>query len=120
MNAKQFNDKIKALYTSYGVGFDDNLRAEIKTPFGVVYLSAEWSPRIKVANIHSRIIGDIDGIRKETFYGFNPLNGKFNRYYSDPSECIVDFDEYIYLLLLLSANDTQKEALKTVYENTVV
>ena len=45
---------------------------------------------------------------------------KFNRYYSEPSECIVDFDEYIYSLLLLSANDTQKEALKTVYENTVV
>ena len=59
--SKEFNKYKTALYKKYGaVKSETSHEVKVLTHFGVLYISSEWSPQIKVANIHSRLEGDIN------------------------------------------------------------
>ena len=97
MNAKEFNKYKTALYKKYGAVLTDlSYEVKVLTPFGVVYISAEWSPKIKVANIHSRLEGDAKEFKEVTGYNINTYNGKCNFYYSSPLECLDELEEYLF------------------------
>ena len=96
MNAKEFNKYKTALYKNYGAELTD-LSHEVKvlTPFGTLYISAEWTPKIKVANIHSRLEGDINKFIEVTGFELNKYNNKYNFYFNDPSDCLDELDKYL-------------------------
>jgi len=96
MTAKQFNSKKVALYKKYGaIKTDFSHEVFINTDFGKMYVSAEYTPRIKVAHIHSKLDGDAQGFKDATGYEINTYNGKFNTY-SDCSEYILnELDEFL-------------------------
>lgn len=96
MNTKEFNKYKTALYKKYGAELT-NLSHEVKvsTPFGVLYISAEWSPQIKVANIHSRLEGNAIEFIKVTKFEINKYNNKYNFYFNNPLDCLDELEEYL-------------------------
>ena len=98
MNAKEFNKYKTALYKKYGAELTD-LSHEVKvlTPFGTLYISAEWTPRIKVANIHSRLEGNSLQFKEVTGYNINTYNGKCNFYSSNPEWILDTLEDYLTL-----------------------
>jgi hypothetical protein len=106
MNAKNYNTAKEKLYKKAGLKKTDlSHEVMIKIPFGIVYISSEWLPRIKVANIHSKLIGDIKAFKSETGYNINEYNGKFNSYFDNPFDCFDELDEYIGNLLFLAGKE---------------
>ena len=106
MNAKEFNKYKTALYKKYGAELKD-LSHEVKvlTPFGVLYISAEWSPKIKVANIHSRLEGDKEKFKTEISNQMNTYNGKCNFYFNNPLDCLDELENY---LIKISGKENDK------------
>ena len=103
MNAKEFNKYKTALYDKYGaVKSETSHEVKVLTPFGTLYISAEWSPQIKVANIHSRLEGDVNKFVEVTGYNINTYNGKCNFYYSSPLDCLDELEEYLSNMVYLS------------------
>lgn len=96
MNAKEFNKYKTALYKKYGAELTD-LSHEVKvlTTFGTLYISSEWSPRIKVASIHSRLEGNSLQFKEVTGYNINTHNGKCNFYFGSPLDCLDELEEYL-------------------------
>ena len=110
MNAKEFNKYKTALYNKYGaVKSETSHEVKVFTPFGVVYISAEWSPQIKVANIHSRLEGNANEFKKVTGYDINTYNGKCNFYYSSPLDCLDELEEYLSNMVYLSGEKEKTE-----------
>lgn len=96
MNAKEFNKYKTALYKKYGAELTDfSHEVKVLTPFGTLYISSEWSPQIKVANIHSRLEGNANEFKEVTYYGINTYNGKCNFYYNNPIDCLDELEEYL-------------------------
>ena len=96
MNAKEFNKYKTALYKKYGAELTDfSHEVKVLTPFGTLYISAEWTPKIKVANIHSRLEGDINKFIEVTGFELNKYNNKYNFYFNDPSDCLDELDKYL-------------------------
>ena len=97
MNAKEFNKYKTTLYKKYGAELTDfSHEVKVLTPFGVVYISAEWSPKIKVANIHSRLEGNSLQFKEVTGYNINTYNGKCNFYFSSPLDCLDELEKYLF------------------------
>ena len=96
MNAKEFNKYKTALYKKYGAELTDfSHEVKVLTPFGTLYISAEWTPKIKVANIHSRLEGNANEFKEVTGYNINTYNGKCNFYSEDPEYILDTLDEYL-------------------------
>ena len=96
MNAKEFNKYKTALYRKYGAELTDfSHEVKVLTLFGVVYISAEWSPQIKVANIHSRLEGNINKFVEVTGFELNKYNNKYNFYFSSPLDCLNELEKYL-------------------------
>ena len=103
MNAKEFNKYKTALYKKYGAELTDfSHEVKVLTPFGTLYISSEWSPRIKVANIHSRLEGNANEFKEVTGYNISTYNGKCNFYYSSPLDCLDELEEYLSNMVYLS------------------
>lgn len=96
MNAKEFDKYKTALYKKYGaVKSEISHEAKINTPFGTLYISAGWKPRIKVASIHSRLEGDKEKFKTEISSQINTYNGKCNFYFNSPLDCLDELEEYL-------------------------
>ena len=103
MNAKQYEKKKTALYNKFGaVKSEASHEVQINTKFGIVYISSEWIPSIKVANIHSKLMGNLSEFKEATNYPINTYNGKCNFYYSDPLEALDELEEYLGNLQFLN------------------
>ena len=110
MNAKEFNKHKTALYKKYeAVKSETSHEVKVSIPFGVLYISAEWSPRIKVANIHSRLEGDKEKFKTEISSQMNTYNGKCNFYYSSPLDCLEELEEYLSNMVYLSGEKELKK-----------
>ena len=110
MNAKEFNKYKTALYKKYGaVKSEASHEVKVLTPFGVLYISAEWTPKIKVANIHSRLEGNANEFKEVTGYNINTYNGKCNFYYSSPLDCLDELEEYLSNMVYLSGEKEKTE-----------
>ncbi|HSE99824.1 MAG TPA: hypothetical protein VLA48_02920 [Nitrososphaeraceae archaeon] len=108
MNAKEYNKLKENLYKKAGLEKTDlSHEVMIQIPFGVIYISSEWSPRIKVANIHSKLVGDIKAFKNETGYNINEYNGKLNSYYNSPIDCFDELEEFINNLLFLAGKEVK-------------
>ena len=118
MNAKEFNKYKTALYKKYGAELTDfSHEVKVLTPFGVVYISAEWTPKIKVANIHSRLEGNANEFKEVTGYNINTYNGKCNFYYNNPLDCLDELEEYLSNMVYLSG---EKEIKTEENENNKI
>lgn len=96
MDAKEFNKYKTALYKKYGaVKSEVSHEVKVLTPFGVLYISAEWSPCIKVANIHSRLEGEKEKFKTAISSQMNTYNGKCNFYFSNPLDCLDELENYL-------------------------
>ena len=96
MNAKEFNKYKTALYKKYGaVKSETSHEVKLLTPFGVLYILAEWTPKIKVANIHSRFEGDINKFIEATGFCLNKYNNKYNFYFNNPLDCLDELENYL-------------------------
>lgn len=103
MNAKQYEKKKIALYKQYGaVKSQSSHEVQIKTKFGLMYISSEWVPSIKVANIHSKLIDNLHEFKEATNYPINTHNGKLNFYFCDPLEALDELEEYLSNLQFLN------------------
>ena len=110
MNAKEFNKYKTALYSKYGAELTDfSHEVKVLTPFGTLYISSEWTPKIKVANIHSRLEGDVNKFVEVTGYNVNTYNGKCNFYYSSPLDCLDELEEYLSNMVYLSGEKEKTE-----------
>ena len=110
MNAKEFNKYKTALYKKYGAVLTDfSHEVKVLTPFGTLYISAEWTPKIKVANIHSRLEGNANEFKEVTGYNINTYNGKCNFYYSSPLDCLDELEEYLSNMVYLSGEKEKTE-----------
>lgn len=108
MNSKEFNDKVKAIISKYSdVRLIHLYDYELDTIMGTWLFSAEYSPKIKLANIHSRFLNfDLNKFKEfisETDTP-SPYSCKWNRYSKDP-EFIIDLlketlSNFEYLKLL--------------------
>lgn len=106
MNAKEFNKYKTALYKKYGAELTDfSHEVKISTPFGVLYILAEWTPKIKVANIHSRFEGDINKFIEVTGFWVNKYNNKYNFYFNNPLDCLDELEKY---LIKISGKENDK------------
>ena len=96
MTAKDFNKKKTDLYKKYGLSkTDKRYEVQIKTPFGILYIKSEYTPRIKIASIYSRLEGNAKEFKEVTGYDIDICNGKCN-FYSYNAEYILDtLEEYI-------------------------
>lgn len=103
MNAKEFNKEKNKIYNKYNTTLSNIYEREIKTPFGTLYISSEWSPRIKLANIHSRLEGDKEKFKEVTGYDIDTYNGKYNTYYSNPQYCLDELEEYLSNMVYLES-----------------
>jgi hypothetical protein len=108
MNAKEFNKELREI-----VGKFDNVKEskqymyEMQTVLGVWLFSAEHSPRIKVANLHSRFNGpeysdEMFGELISEHHLPSRISRKWNHYSSDP----------IYILDLLEETLSNFEHIK--------
>jgi hypothetical protein len=95
MTAKQFNKEKEAIYLKYGAKKNDRYEVTIENSFGTMFISAENSPRIKVASIHSKLDGDTQKFKDVTGYDINTYNGKCNFYSSDPEYILDTLDKYL-------------------------
>jgi len=96
MNAKQFNTKKLSLYKKYGaIKTDFSHEVVMNTQFGKMYISAEYSPRISLANIHSKLDGNTHSFKGATGYDINTYNGKFNVYNECPEYILNELDEFL-------------------------
>lgn len=106
MNAKDFNKYKTALYKKYrAVKSETSHEVKLLTPFGTLYISAEWTPRIKVANIHSRLEGDINKFIEATGFWLNKYNNKYNFYFNNPLDCLDELENY---LIKISGKENDK------------
>lgn len=107
MNAKEYNQRKERLYKNYSLSKTDlTHEVMLKIPFGVVYIASEWSPKIKVANIHSKLIGDIKTFKEKTGYNISTYNGKFNQYFDNPEDCLNELEEFIGNLIFISGKNS--------------
>ena len=96
MDTKEFNKHKAALYKKYGAELTDlSHEVKVNTPFGVLYIRAEWTPRIKVASIHSKLKGDAKAFKEVTGYNITTYNGKCNFYSADPEWILDTLEEYL-------------------------
>lgn len=96
MTAKQFNKEKENLYKRHNaVKTDLSHEVMIETKFGIMYISSEWIPRIKVGNIHSRLEGQMTSFRDVTGYSMNVYNGKLNFYFDNALNTLEELDEYL-------------------------
>lgn len=103
MTKALYNQKKNQLYKKFGaVPTNKSHEVEIKTKFGIMFVSSEWSPSIKIANIHSRLDGNLQGFKEATNYPINTHNGKCNFYYSNSLEALDELDEYLENLKYLN------------------
>ena len=110
MNAKEFNKYKTALYKKYeAVKSETSHEVKVLTPFGTLYISAEWTPKIKVANIHSKLEGNVNKFVEVTGYNINTYNGKCNFYYSSPLDCLDELEEYLSNMVYLSGEKEKAE-----------
>ena len=106
MNAKDFNKYKTALYKKYrAVKSETSHEVKLLTPFGVLYISSEWSPQIKVANIHSRLEGNANEFKEVTGYDISTYSGKCNFYFSNPLDCLDELENY---LIKISGKENDK------------
>jgi len=98
MTAKEFNKELKSIVSKFdGVKKSDRYMYEVDTILGAWSFSAEYSPRIKVAKIHSRFNGpEYSGeVFAELISDYDKpssISKKWNHYSSDPIY-ILDFLE---------------------------
>lgn len=105
MTAKQFNSKKLALYKNYGaIKTDFSHEVFINTNFGKMYISCEYVPRIKLANIHSKLDGDTQRFKDVTGYNINTYNGKLNFYFDNPDVALSELEEYLTNLIFENQN----------------
>ena len=96
MTAKQFDKQKEIIYTKYGVEKSNRSHEVVlESSFGKLYISSEHSPRIKVANLHSRLEGDAHKFKDVLGYDINTYNGKCNFYSDDPQYILDTLDEYL-------------------------
>ena len=96
MTAKEFNKLKTALYKKYRAELTEfSHEVKVLTPSGTLYIFAEWSPKIKVANIHSRLDGNTQEFKDVTGYDINTYNGKCNFYSSNPEYILDTLEEYL-------------------------
>lgn len=108
MNAKEFNKYKTALYKKYGAVKSETIyEVKVLTPFGVLYISSEWSPRIKVASIHSILEGNKEKFKTEISSQMNTYNGKCNFYFSSPLDCLDELEKY---LIKISGKENDKSS----------
>lgn len=105
MNAKEYRNAVKNLADKYNLQKEsDRTGYIIPTKFGDVRLSSEYVPRIKLANIHSKLLSEnIKAFKDET--GYNSMDnytGKLNTYFNDPFDCLNELQEYIENLQYLN------------------
>ena len=106
MNAKEFNKYKTVLYNKYGAVKNEPIyEVKVLTSFGTLYISAEWSPKIKVANIHSRFEGDINKFIEVTGFGLNKYNNKYNFYFNNPLDCLDELEKYLIKISGAKKND---------------
>lgn len=104
MTAKQYNKQKETLYKEKGLTKTDfTHEVMIDTIFGVIYISSEWSPKIKVGSIHTKLEGDAKRFKTETNYDINTFNGKYNSYFDNPEDCLNELEEFIDNLLYLNS-----------------
>lgn len=103
MNAKQYNTAKEKLYKRFNaVKTDDSHEVFINTTYGKMYISSEWMPRIKVANIHSRLDGNTLQFKEDTGYPISKTNDKCNFYFTCPENALDELEEYLDNLNYLS------------------
>lgn len=106
MNAKEYNKEVKDLANKYNLQKESNVPGHyiIPTKFGDVRLSSEYVPRLKLANIHSKLLSEnIKAFKDET--GYNSMDnytGKLNTYFNNPFDCLDELQEYIENLQYLN------------------
>jgi hypothetical protein len=102
MTSKEFNKEKTKLYNKYNtIKTVKSYEIQMNTPFGVLFISSEWTPKIKVANIHSRLEGNKEKFKKVTGYDINTYNGKYNTYYTNPQDCLDELEEYLSNIVYL-------------------
>ena len=113
MNAKEFNKYKTALYKNYGaVKSETSHEVKVLTPFGTLYIPAEWTPKIKVAKLQRRLEGNANEFKEVTGYNINTYNGKCNFYYSSPLDCLDELEEYLSNMVYLSGEKEKTEEIK--------
>ena len=96
MTAKQFDKQKEIIYSKYGVEKSNRSHEVVlESSFGKLYISSEHLPRIKVANLHSRLEGDAHKFKDVLGYDINTYNGKCNFYSDDPQYILDTLDEYL-------------------------
>jgi hypothetical protein len=109
MNAQQYKAKVNKLFKSKGlVKGNSHHQIEVQTVFGKLALSTEYIPRIKIANIHSKLDGDKEGFKEWLGSSINTYNGKFNLYFEDPESCLHELTELIDNIEYLNINGLPK------------
>lgn len=115
MNAKQFQAKVKSLYKKHNLIEDktSDKRHELQTVFGTFYFYSEWTPRIKVASIHSGLFPATKE-QKEQFkelsgYRMNTHNGKCNFYSADYEWILDTLEEYLDNIIWLDSAERNKQ-----------
>lgn len=117
MNAQQYKTASNKLLKRYSVELSTYLgyTHKIQLSYGTLYLTTEYTPRIKVGNIHSRFDGDLKKLKEETGYNINTYNGKLNFYFNNPTDLLYELEEFINNILLLEADEKRTEEILTEY-----
>lgn len=99
MTQKQFNTKKEKLYNNFGaLETQESHEVYIDTKYGRMYISADYTPRIKVASLHSKLNTNdvsLENFKTETGYDINTYNGKCNFYSEDPDWILDTLEEYL-------------------------
>jgi hypothetical protein len=109
MTAKQYNTQVNKLFKSKGLTKgDSHYQLEITTIFGILHLSTEYIPRIKIASIHSKLYGNRLGFKEWLGSSIDTYNGKYNLYFEDPESCLDELTELIDNIEYLNINGLPK------------
>jgi hypothetical protein len=110
MNAQQYKAKVNKLFKSKGlVKGNSHYQIEVQTVFGVLALSTEYVPRIKIASIQSKLAGDKEGFKEWLGSSIDTYNGKYNLYFEDPETCLNELEELLDNIEYLNINGLPKD-----------
>ena len=128
MNASEFRKKAEHIFNKYNVKNSrilDSQRAEkINTYFGDLNISVEWSPRIKLASIHSNYKGNCTTDYQQKQIEINTITGynfgqtlKCNFYYDTPEDCLNELEEYLNNMMWINQPEKRQTEIDKIYNS---
>lgn len=104
MKKTEFKKAIESIVKEYNLKKSDfrSFDYQIATIHGTIHFNTEWNGQIKVGSIHSKLVGDVEGFKKESSQFSRISNsGKFNSYFNTANETIEYFEWFVNELLEL-------------------